>query len=106
MPASDDPGEGRDARVVASDGTTGTTDGDPLASLLRAEAQLVEQFLTAARVRDGGRASGRHRAGARVFEPVRDERTGDRYLKIRMPAPDVVDRVAQSLRALLENFKQ
>jgi superfamily II DNA or RNA helicase len=82
--------------------------GDGLARLLRTGAQLVEQFLRAAQAQEqsGGRADGAGAAGARLFESVRDERTGERYLKIRMPAPDVVDRVAQSLGALLESLRR
>jgi SNF2 family DNA or RNA helicase len=106
VPTSDGPGEGDDARAVAGHGKTGATDGGPLASLLRTGCQLVEQFLTAAQAQEGGRASEGNGAGARPFETVRDERTGERYLKIRMPAPDVVDRVAQSLRTLLESLQR
>lgn len=39
------------------------------------------------------------------FERVRDERTGQSYLKIRMSEPDVVDRLAGALQALLENVR-
>jgi len=104
--ASDGPGEDDHGRAVASDGRTGATDGDPLANLLRTGFQLVEQFLTTAQAQGGGRASGGDGASARPFETVRDKRTGESYLKIRMPAPDVVDRVVQSLQALLENFQR
>lgn len=33
-------------------------------------------------------------------------RTGQAYLKTRMPEPEVVDRVAQAVQALLESLKQ
>ena len=39
------------------------------------------------------------------FERERDERTGQTYLKIRMPEPAVVDRVADALQALLVSFR-
>jgi hypothetical protein len=42
---------------------------------------------------------------SRLFERIRDERSGQSYLKIRMPEPDVVDRVAQALQALLESLR-
>jgi hypothetical protein len=104
VPSSDGPGVGDNARPLASDGGTGAPDDGPLASLLRTGFQLVEQFLTAAQAQEDGRTSEGKGAGARPFETVRDERTGERYLKIRMPAPDVVDRVAQSLRTLLASL--
>jgi hypothetical protein len=106
VPASGRSGQGDDACAVARNGRTGAADGDPLASLLRTGFQLVEKFLTAAQTQDGGRAPDGDRTGARPFETVRDERTGERYLKIRMPAPDVIDRVAQSLKALLESLQR
>jgi hypothetical protein len=40
-----------------------------------------------------------------LFERVREERTGQSYLKIRMPEPDVVDRLAGALQALLESLR-
>jgi superfamily II DNA or RNA helicase len=106
VPASDGPGQSDDARGAASNGRTGATDGDPLASLLRTGLQLVQQFLTAAQAHDGGRVPGGNGASVRPFETVRDEQTGEKYLKIKMPAPDVVDRVAQSLQALLESLQR
>jgi hypothetical protein len=104
-PTAEAPAEDGDAGVVASAGTAGATDGDPLENLLRTGLQLVEQFLRAVQTRDGGRAPG-DGAGARPLETVRDARTGERYLRIRMPAPDVVERVGQSLRALLESLRR
>jgi hypothetical protein len=75
-------------------------------SLLRTGFQVVEQFLTAAQAQDGGRAPRSNGVGTRPFETVRDERTGERYLKVRMPAPDIVDRLTQTLQALLETLRR
>jgi superfamily II DNA or RNA helicase len=105
-PASDGPGEDGTARTASSDGRTLAADGAPLASLLKTGVQLVEQLLMAARAQDGGQSSEGDGARPRPFETVRDERTGDRYIKIRIPAPNVVDRVAQSLQALLESLQR
>jgi hypothetical protein len=73
---------------------------DPLSNLLRTGLQLLNQFASVA-------GTGQAAAGAmpsRLFERIRDERSGQSYLKIRMPQPEVVDRVAQALQALLESL--
>ena len=74
---------------------------DPLSSLLRTGLDLLTQFAAAA-------GTGQAVAGAtpsRLFERIRDERSGQSYLKIRMPEPEVVDRVAQALQALLGSLR-
>jgi SNF2 family DNA or RNA helicase len=77
--------EDDDAETVATAETTGATGDNPLADLLRTGLQLFEQFRAAT---------------------VSDERTGERYLKIKMPEPEVVGRVTQSLQALLESLRR
>jgi hypothetical protein len=73
---------------------------DPLAGLLRTGLDLLTQ-LTATAATDQTAAL----APPRVFERMRDERTGQSYLKIRMPQPEVMDRVAGALQALLESLR-
>ena len=73
---------------------------------LRTGLKLVENFLTTIQTRDGGGAPGDNGAAAKMFETIRDERTGGRYLKIRMPEPEVVDRVVQSFQTMLEHFRR
>ncbi len=73
---------------------------DPLSNLLRTGLDLLAQFAAT--------GAGQPVAGAtqsRLFERIRDERSGQSYLKIRMPEPEVVDRVAQALQALLESLR-
>ncbi|PYQ00784.1 MAG: hypothetical protein DMF83_27320, partial [Acidobacteria bacterium] len=75
---------------------------DPLSNLLRTGLELLSQFASAA-------GTGQAAAGAtpsRLFERIRDERSGQSYLKIPMPEPEVVDRVAQALQVLLESFRR
>jgi superfamily II DNA or RNA helicase len=106
VPDADAAGEDEDARAVAGDGKSAVADGTRLVSLIRTGVRLLEQVLRAAQVQAGGQATEGRGTGARPLETIHDERTGEQYLKIRMPAPDVVDRVAQSLQALLESLQQ
>ncbi len=74
---------------------------DPLSNLLRTGLDLLTQFAAAA-------GTGQAMTGATpspLFERIRDERSGQSYLKIRMPEPEVVDRVAQAMQSLLESFR-
>jgi hypothetical protein len=73
---------------------------DPLAGLLRTGLELLTRLGSAA---DTGRVA--EPAPPPVVEWIRDERGGQSYLKIRMPPPDVMDRVVGALQALLESIK-
>jgi superfamily II DNA or RNA helicase len=75
---------------------------DPLSSLLRTGLDLLTQFAAAAGT---GQTVG-SATPSRLFERFRDDRSGQSYLKIRMPEPEVVDRVAGALQALLESFRR
>ena len=74
--------------------------GDPLSGLLRTGLELLAQFAAAP-----GPSPAAGSASSPVFERVRDERSGQNYLRVRMPEPEVVDRVVGALQALLENLK-
>jgi hypothetical protein len=74
---------------------------DPLTSLLRTGLDLLTQVASAT---DTGESTTRATPSS-PFERIRDERSGQSYLKIRMPEPEVVDRVAQALQALLESLR-
>jgi len=91
-----------DDREVAVASASLRPAADPLSNLLRTGLELLSQFASAA-------GTGQAAAGAtpsRLFERIRDERSGQSYLKIRMPEPEVVDRVAQALQVLLESFRR
>ena len=72
---------------------------DPWTGLLQAGLELLGRFAAT------GDGSGRSERASLPFERERDERTGQTYLKIRMPEPAVVDRVADALQALLASFR-
>jgi hypothetical protein len=80
---------------------------DPLASLLEAGLEIARQFASAAGSAPD-KADAKPAAGPppRFLERIRDEQTGQSYLKVRMPEPEVVDRVAQAVQALLESLKR
>jgi hypothetical protein len=42
---------------------------------------------------------------APALERIRDERTGEHYLKVRMPPPELLDRVTSALGELLDSLK-
>ncbi|MBI4611698.1 MAG: DEAD/DEAH box helicase [Candidatus Rokubacteria bacterium] len=73
---------------------------DPLSSLVRTGLDLLAEWAAA-----GTGQAATAATPSRLFERIRDERSGQSYLKIRMPEPEVVDRVAQALQALLESLK-
>jgi hypothetical protein len=72
---------------------------DPWTGLLQAGLELLGRLAAPA---DSSERTGR---APLPFERERDERTGQTYLKIRMPEPAVVDRVADALQALLASLR-
>jgi hypothetical protein len=98
-PVAEDGADGDGDGAVASAARPPTT--DPLGDLLRTGLDLLGQFATAAGT--GKAANGA--TPSRLFERIRDERSGQSYVKIRMPEPEVVDRVAQALQALLDSLR-
>jgi hypothetical protein len=75
---------------------------DPWTGLLQNGLELLGRLAAAAGSPEG---AGDGAASPPLFERVRDERTGQGYLKIRMPEPEVVDRLAGALQALLESVR-
>jgi hypothetical protein len=98
-PAAEDSADGDGDVAVASAMRRPTT--DPLGDLLRTGLDVLTKFAAAAGT--GQAANGV--TSSRLFERIRDERSGQSYVKIRMPEPEVVDRVAQALQALLESLR-
>jgi superfamily II DNA or RNA helicase len=97
-PLSDETATDDDADAAAA--PAARPPGDPLSGLLRTGLELLAQFAAAP-----GPSPAAGRASSPVFERVRDERSGQNYLRVRMPEPEVVDRVVGALQALLENLK-
>jgi hypothetical protein len=69
---------------------------DPWTGLLQAGLELLGRLAAPA---------GSPARALLPFERERDERTGQTFLKIRMPEPAVVDRVADALQALLASLR-
>lgn len=72
---------------------------DPFSGLLRTGLELLTQLAS------GTGTDKADTVPAPVFERIREERTGQSYLKIRMPQPEVMDRVVGALQALLDGLR-
>ena len=98
-PAIDEAAVDGDGEAITPAAAAGPA-ADPLTGLLRTGLELLTQLGSAA---DTGRVA--EPAPPPVVERIRDERGGQSYLKIRMPPPEVMDRVVGALQALLESLK-
>ena len=79
---------------------------DPLAGLIQTGLQVLQQLAAAvSTVREPAPAGADGAAAPRWIEQARDERTGQSYLKIRVPEGDAVERVAGLLQGLLESLR-
>lgn len=114
MDSTDEPPlvESRRAQATGSAPIDGLM-SDPIGELLRTGLGLLQQFVAAA---GGGGAlpastggttpSGPDPAiaGRTAVQTVRDSQTGETYLKVALPKPDVLRQAAAALRQLLESF--
>lgn len=73
---------------------------DPLTTLLKTGLDLLTQLGSV-----GGPGGAAGAAPAPLVERIRDEGSGQNYLKIRMPPPEVMDRVAGALQGLLDSLR-
>jgi hypothetical protein len=81
--------------------------GDLWSGLLQVGMALLQQLATSL---PAGGAAGQARkpATAATAAPSliqRDERTGETYLKVPLPKPEVLDQAVGAIRALLESFR-
>ena len=88
-----------DSEVPAAAGTVPPGGVDPWTGLLHAGLELLGGL---AGTRDG---SGHPRQAPLPFERERDERTGQTYLKIRLPEPAIINRVVDAVQALLASLR-
>jgi superfamily II DNA or RNA helicase len=72
---------------------------DPLAGLLQSGVALLQQLAGAARPG----ADGQTRAGLSLVR--QDEQTGETYLRLPMPKPEMLDQALQAFGALLESLR-
>ena len=78
---------------------------DPWSSLLQTGVALLEQLTAASRATASpGQAGGT--AGAGLSLVTRDERTGETYLKLPVPKPEVLEQALKAFGAPLENFRK
>jgi len=103
-PAEQDPpeeqngdGERRDAAPAAA-----AQSRDPWSGLLQTGLAFLEQFAVAAR--EDPKAS--PDAGLGLSLVHRDERSGERYMKIPVPSPQVLEKVLGVVGELLERFRK
>jgi hypothetical protein len=88
-----------DSEVPAAAGTVPPGGVDPWTGLLHAGLELLGGL---AGTRDG---SGHPGQAPLPFERERDERTGQTYLKIRLPEPAIINRVVDAVQALLASLR-
>jgi superfamily II DNA or RNA helicase len=77
---------------------------DPWSGLLQAGMALLQQFAGAA----NGNASGPGRPAAGGVQSLvqRDEKTGETYLKLPVPPPQVLDQAVRAFGALLDSLRK
>lgn len=83
----------------AAPGGSPVSPADPLGSLIETGLAVLKQLAGPS----GDGAAGRALAG--WAQPHRDERTGERYLKLRLPEPAALERAAQAVQALLASLR-
>jgi superfamily II DNA or RNA helicase len=79
---------------------------DPWSGLLQTGMALLQQVASAARVGASGRTAADSLSGSLVQSLLqRDERTGETYLKLPMPKPEVLDEALRAVGTLLESLR-
>jgi hypothetical protein len=81
---------------------------DPWTGLLQAGMALLQQVTGAARNGSAGspRPEAGQAAGAIQSLVKRDDKTGETYLKLPVPAPEVLDQALRAVGALLESLRK
>jgi hypothetical protein len=78
---------------------------DPWTSLLQTGVTLLQQLTAASQpTATPGQAGESARPGLALV--ARDERTGEAYLKLPVPKPEVLEQALKAFSALLENFRR
>ncbi len=77
----------------------------PLAGLLQTGLRLLEELAVASRSASANGSENRPLPAGLVASFIgRDEQTGQSYLKLPMPKPEVLDQALQAIGALLEGW--
>jgi superfamily II DNA or RNA helicase len=78
---------------------------DPWSGLLQTGVALLQQLTAASQpAASAGQATGS--GGPGLTFVARDERTGETYLKLPVPKPEVLEQALKAFSALLENFRR
>jgi hypothetical protein len=80
---------------------------DPWSGLLQAGMALLQQFTHNVGKSSSGPGEAVTRPGDAIPKLVhRDERTGETYLKLPMPAPEVLEQALRAVNGFLESFRR
>jgi superfamily II DNA or RNA helicase len=89
-----------DAEEAAATGPTPAA--DPWAGLLQVGMALLQQMTSGG----NGKGAGSALAGGAASLVTRDERTGETYLKLPVPKPEVLDQALRAIGTLLESLRK
>ena len=87
----------------AKGGTPPSLAGDPFTRLLESGLALLGELTRSSHERASGETRGSH--GRSSFGLTRDPKTGESYLRVRMPDPEVLDRTLGAVATFLESFR-
>jgi len=88
-------------------GSAGGAASDPWSGLLQAGMALLQQITGPARPDGPARPAAAATPRSVVQSLVRrDERTGETYVKLPVPSPEVVDQALRAVSALLEGLRR
>jgi hypothetical protein len=101
------PAETIPAGVPAAAASGAAPAADPWSGLLQAGMALLQQFASAAQAGVGSPpADGARPAGPAAALVKRDERTGETYLKLPVPSPEIIDQALRVVGSLLEGLRR
>jgi hypothetical protein len=106
-PAADDPAEAEaaDRQQAESALVPPTAMADPWAGLLQTGLALLEQFGVASKAPSGGRTGEGLQAANLTRFLTQDKSTGETYVKLPMPSPEVLNAGIEALGKLLESLR-
>ena len=86
----------------------GQTGSEPLMGLLQGGLNLLQQLAVAAATPPTGRIAasrGTAQQSSGLFQTARDESTGQSYLQVRLPEPEVLERALAAFGVLLDGLR-
>ncbi len=100
-------GSAGSSEIATRGGAAAQSDSQPLAGLLQGGLKLLEELATVAAGSSATSSNSRRGAGSAtgLFQMSRDDNTGQSYLQVRMPEPEVLDRALAAFSALLTGLR-